>query len=260
MGSAMLAGWIAAGVDPARFTVIDPFAKNLPAGVRHVALAADLAERFDTVLLGIKPQLLVDLAPAISECLGRDATVISILAGIESDRLQAHFPGHKVLRVMPNLAAAIGKSAIGLWSSDMSVEDKAAVNAWLAPLGAPVWLSSEGQMNAVTALAGSGPAFVYRFIDALAAGGIELGLEPELAAQLAVSMVEGASLLAARASDSPANLAAKVTSPGGTTAAGLCVLDKSPGLTQLIADTLRAARDRGTELGDPSLTNGLSMR
>ncbi len=249
MGGAMLAGWIAAGIDPARFTVIDPIARNLPIGVRHFAQAGELAEMFDVVLLGIKPQMLDELAPSIAGLLNGNAAVISILAGTACSSLQAHFTGRRILRLMPNLAAAIGKSPLGLWSVEMSNVEKAEIGGWLAPLGTPVWLDDEGQMNAVTALAGSGPAFVYRFIDALSAGGAALGLEPAVAAQLAISVVEGAALLAAQSTDSPAALAAKVTSPGGTTAAGLAVLDQDAALDQLVAATLRAARDRGAELG-----------
>jgi pyrroline-5-carboxylate reductase len=255
MGGAMLSGWITAGIDPAQFTVVDPFAKELPIGVRHCANTADLDAHFDVVVLCIKPQMLPELAGDIASCVSSGATVISLLAGIESQSLTACFPGRKIIRLMPNLAAAIGKSPLGLWSSDLSDDEKATVTAWLAPLGAPVWLSAEGQMNAVTALAGSGPAFVYRFLDALGAGGAALGLDPAVSAQLALNMVEGAALLAANATDSPAELAKKVTSPGGTTAAGLAELDADAALTQLIEATLRAARDRGIELGSaPKLT------
>jgi pyrroline-5-carboxylate reductase len=103
-------------------------------------------------------------------------------------------------------------------------------------------------MDAVTALAGSGPAFVYRFIDALIEGGEAAGLPRDIAAQLAVAMTEGAAILAATASETPADLAKRVTSPGGTTAAGLAVLDSGGALNELVTDTLRAARDRGAEL------------
>jgi pyrroline-5-carboxylate reductase len=202
-----------------------------------------------TVLLGIKPQMLGEMAQTVLGNLTEDAMVISILAGVECRSLQDHFPGRSILRLMPNLAAAIGKSPLGLWSADLDEDKRPAVDAWLAPLGTPVWFSRESQMNAVTALAGSGPAFVYRFVDALAAGGTALGLDSAVAAQLALSMVEGAALLAAQANDNPAGLAAKVTSPGGTTAAGLDVLDQDGALNKLVEATLCAARDRGVELG-----------
>ena len=246
MGGAMLRGWIAGGIDPAHFIVVDPYAKDLPDGVTHYVNAGDVDGTFDALLLGIKPQMLAELAPVIYKLMAPNAAVISMLAGAETATLERHFSGARIIRLMPNLAAAIGKSPLGLWSSDLDNADKAAVENWLSPLGTPVWLNSEAQMNAVTALAGSGPAFVYRFIEALGAAGAALGLPADIAAQLALSMVEGSALLAAGSNENPAELAARVTSPGGTTAAGLFELDQ--GINPLIEKTLRAASERGAEL------------
>lgn len=245
MGGAMLRGWIAAGVDPARFTVIDPAARDLPDGVVHMGSSHAVSLRYDAALLGIKPQMLGDLAGDVGALLAPGASLVSILAGTTCDTLSDHFPDAHIVRLMPNLAAAIGKSPLALYRSggpDTAIEN------WLAPLGSPIWLSSEDQMNAVTALAGSGPAFVYRFIDAMRVAGTELGLPQEVAASLALSTVEGAALLAAASDDPPAELARRVTSPGGTTAAGLAVLDHESALLHLVTETLRAARDRGDEL------------
>lgn len=246
MGGAMLAGWLAAGFDPARFTVVDPVLAEAPAGVR--LLREVPAEAFDVVLLGIKPQSLGEVAPAL-EPATRGAIVLSILAGAELATLAAHFPAARALvRVMPNLAAAIGKSPLGLFGHGLDAAGLAGVQAFLNPLGTAEWLASEDQLDAVTALAGSGPAFVYRFIAALAEGGAALGLDPAQADRLARSMVEGAAMLAANSADEPAELARRVTSPGGTTAAGLAVLDADQAFLRLIEATLRAARDRGAEL------------
>jgi pyrroline-5-carboxylate reductase len=252
MGGAMLRGWIAGGVEPSRFVVIDPVASELPQGVTVHRSASDVTARFDTVLLGIKPQMIGALAPEIAALLNPDALLISILAGTEAVTLSGHFPTAKIVRLMPNLAAAISKSPLGLWSSHLDEPNRNELEKMLAPLGTPVWLTSEDQMNVVTALAGSGPAFVYRFIDALAAGGANLGLTPATAAQLALAMVEGAALLAAQSSETPAQLAARVTSPGGTTAAGLGVLDEADRMISLVEATLRAASERGAELAQPT--------
>ncbi len=149
---------------------------------------------------------------------------------------------------MPNLAAAIGKSPLGLFSQMLDSDGSRQLESMLAALGKTIWLSEEAQMDAVTALAGSGPAFVYRFIDALAAGGVATGLPNDVAAKLALAMVEGAAELAAMSDETPAELAARVTSPGGTTAAGLAVLNHNDALQKLVAETLTAARDRGAEL------------
>lgn len=246
MGGAMLAGWLAAGFDPARFTVVDPVLAEVPAGVRLLREVPSGA--FDVVLLGIKPQALGEVAPAL-EPATRGAIVLSILAGAELATLAAHFPAARALvRVMPNLAAAIGKSPLGLFGHGLDAAGLAGVQAFLDPLGTAEWLASEDQLDAVTALAGSGPAFVYRFIAALAEGGAALGLDPAQADRLARSMVEGAAMLAANSADEPAELARRVTSPGGTTAAGLAVLDADQAFLRLIEATLRAARDRGAEL------------
>ena len=247
MGGAMLSGWLAAGFDPARFTVVDPFLAEVPAGVR---LLRELpAERFDCILLGVKPQTVDEAAAALASVIDGSTVLLSILAGTEIASLAERLPAAgPIVRVMPNLSASIGKSPLGLFAQGLDEAGKAGIEALLAPLGTPEWLASESQLDAVTALAGSGPAFVYRFIDALAAGGTELGLDADQARRLAVAMVEGAARLAGSTDLAPDELARRVTSPGGTTAAGLAVLDADRALIQLIAETLRAARDRGAEM------------
>lgn len=248
MGGAMLRGWLACGISPSHFTVVDPIAKDLPLGVRHVASTDTLEDVFGTVLLGIKPQMLGSLAPAIRARIAPDALVLSILAGAMTQDLAALFPDTRIVRLMPNLSASLGLSPLGLFSAALPVPERDALNAFLAPLGTPVWIDDEAQMDAVTALAGSGPAFVYRFIDALAQGGVAAGLPAETSARLALATVAGAARLAAVSDESPAALAMRVTSPGGTTAAGLAVLDAGDGLRNLVEATLKAARDRGAQL------------
>jgi pyrroline-5-carboxylate reductase len=249
MGGAMLAGWLAAGFDPARFTVVDPRLAEAPAGVALLRELSDAAgTSFDAVLLGVKPQALAEVAPAVAP-LARGATLLSILAGVELDSLARHFPDAAgLVRVMPNLAAAIGRSPIALSGRGLDEAAQAALTGLMAPLGTPEWLADEGLFDLVTALAGSGPAFVYRFIDALAAGAEALGLDRGQADRLALAMVEGAALLAAASPHSPAELARRVASPGGTTQAGLDVLDDGAALARLAQATLAAARDRSAEM------------
>ena len=248
MGGAMLAGWLAAEM-PANFTVVDPVVTEVPKAVRLLRQVP--AERFDVVLLGVKPQALDEAASVLAPVMTGQTLLLSLLAGAELASLAARFPrSGGIVRVMPNLAAAIGKSPIGLYGADLSQTAHAAVTALLTPLGTPEWLAGEDQLDAVTALVGSGPAFVYRFIEALAAGGTALGLDSAQAQRLALSMVESAAALAVTADKPPAELARQVTSPGGTTAAGLGVLDQDTALVRLVADTLRAARNRGAELAD----------
>lgn len=247
MGGAMLAGWLAAGLAPSRFTIADPILAEAPDGVgllREVPSAS-----FDAVLLGIKPQLFAEVALAITPVLGAKTIVLSILAGTELSSLAGRLPSaSRFVRIMPNLAAAIGKSPVALYAQGLDEGEKAAVTALMAPLGSPEWLADEGLFDAVTALAGSGPAFVYRFIDALAAGAAALGLPQDQAQRLALATAEGAALLAAASPHDPGELARRVASPGGTTRAGLDVLDADAALAGLVQATLTAARDRGAEM------------
>jgi pyrroline-5-carboxylate reductase len=246
MGGAMLNGWLAAGIDPASFVVIDPHATMLPNGVVHHSNSQPLTGQFATAMLAIKPQLFASVAADIERLLTADALVISILAGTRIHSLSGALPGRPIIRIMPNLAAAIGKSPMGLFGGGGVNQNE--IDALVAPLGTSYWLRTEDDIDAVTALAGSGPAFVYRFIDALAKAGTELGLDPQTSLGLATSMVEGAAMLAATSDAGPEELARRVTSPGGTTAAGLAILDDDQALIRLIRSTLQAARDRGVEL------------
>ena len=251
MGGAMLAGWLAGGFDPARFTIVDPVLAEAPAGV-ELLRELPAGRTFDAILLGIKPQMLDALAPAIAPLAGPQTMVLSILAGAELASIAARFPqAAGYLRIMPNLAAALGKSPVALVSQGLSAAGQAAITVLMAPLGTPEWLE-EAQFDLVTALAGSGPAFVYRFIDALAAGATALGLPGDQAQRLAVSMVEGASALAAASPHSAAELARRVASPGGVTQIGLDILDADQALARLIEATLKGAAERSAEMAQIS--------
>lgn len=247
MGGAMLAGWLAGGLDPRRFTIVDPYLPEAPA---RVQLLRELpGRRFDAVLLGVKPQVLDEVAPMLAPALGEGTVLFSILAGVELSSLTARFPGAgAIVRIMPNLAAAIGRSPIALFDRGLDQVGRAAVTTLLGPLGTPEWLAAESEFDLVTALAGCGPGFVYRFIDALASGAAALGLDPAQAERLAVATVEGAAMLAAASEHSPAELARRVASPGGSTQKGLDVLDRDSALLGLIEATLRASRDRNAEM------------
>lgn len=247
MAGAMLQGWLAAGLPPERFTVVDPAARELPAGVRSLP-AVPHDEHFDAILLGVKPQVLADVAPQAEPAAGPGTTLFSILAGVELAVLVAQFPrAGGLIRVMPNLAAALGKSPMALAARGLDQAARDAASALLAPLGTPEWID-EAEFDLVTALAGSGPAFVYRFIDALAVAAGELGLAEDKAKRLALATVDGAAALAAASPHDPGELARRVASPGGVTLAGLEVLDRDDSLRRLLERTLRAARDRSAEM------------
>jgi len=255
MAGAMLQGWLAGGLSTSRFTVVDPAPRELPQGVRDLA-APPADETFDTILLGIKPQLLSAVAPTVAPLAGPGTVLLSILAGVELSVLRGHFPeAGGIVRAMPNLSAALGKSPIALASSGLHGPRRDAAFALFEPLGTPEWIAEE-QFDLVTALAGSGPAFVYRFIDALSQAAASLGLPAEQAGRLALATVEGAAALAAASPHDPGELARRVASPGGVTQAGLDALDREEALASLVTQTLRAARDRSAEMAAEARRNG----
>ncbi|MFM9977225.1 MAG: pyrroline-5-carboxylate reductase family protein [Sphingomonadaceae bacterium] len=244
MAGAMLSRWLDTGLDPARVTVIDPANPALP--VRVLAAAPDEAAP-DILLLGVKPQLLGDMAPGLRSA-SDGALVLSILAGTTTATLRALFPDARgIVRIMPNLPVALGKGAVALFA-DAPRADCDSVAALVAPLGLVEWISDESLFDAVTALSGSGPAFVYRFIDALAQGGAALGLPADQAMRLAVATVDGAATSAAASALLPADLAEHVASKGGSTRAGLDVIDDGAALAALVARALAAAQVRNGEL------------
>lgn len=255
MASAMLEGWLAADYPASEFTVYNPRAKPVPSTVELLTSLPDL--KFGTIVLGVKPQLLDEVANEIEPLLGPETMLVSILAGVGLGSLATRFPrAEAVVRFMPNLAVALRKSPNALVASGLSDERRAQVTQLAAALGSAEWLADESQFELVTALAGSGPGFTFRFIDALAAGATALGLERTQAERLAVSMVEGAAALAAGSEHSPEELARKVASPGGMTQKGLDVLDTDDALRTLVEACLRAARDRGEELAAAARNRG----
>ena len=247
MGRALLDGWLAAGVlAPAEVTVVDPVAEPPP----RVGLVREIPSdaRFDLLVLAIKPQRFADLAPALRG-VSDGALVLSILAGVETAQLAAALPEARIARIMANLAAAHGLSPVALYAgSGVTADDRALLTRLGEALGQVEWLEDEALLHAVTALGGSGPGFVYRLLEALAKGGVALGLQPKTAAAMALATVRGAAELAARSGEDFATLAARVASPGGTTRAGLDVLERDDAADRLLAETLRAARDRSEEL------------
>jgi len=251
MGGAMLAGWLAAGVEPSRFSILDPALEGAPDGVTlyRDASDAEAAAQHDAVMLGFKPQQLGALAPGLQGLLNEGVTLHSLLAGLTVAQIKAAFPTASAhVRVMPNLAARIGKSPIILLEEGLDEAERADTFAFFDHLGTATWLEEEAKFDLVTALAGSGPGFVYRFIDALAEAARDLGVDEAQATALAIATVDGASSLAAGADVSPGTLADQVASPGGMTREGLNVLDADKALVKLLTKTLKDTADRGKAL------------
>jgi pyrroline-5-carboxylate reductase len=254
MAGAMLARWLECGLDRAAVTVVRPSGAAPAEGVRTLtALPEDEVPAI--VLLGVKPQKLDDVAPALAPALDPHTILISILAGVELASLRGRFAAPQtIVRAMPNTPVRLGKGVVELIAEGLEAKARAAVDALMAPLGHAEWFEDEALFALAGHLSGAGPAFLFRFIDALAAAGAKLGLPQDQAARLAKAMVEGAGALAAASPDPPAELARRVASPGGTTEAGLKVLDEEEAVTALVLRTLDASRRRGIEMAAAART------
>ncbi|GAA0312098.1 pyrroline-5-carboxylate reductase [Sphingomonas oligophenolica] len=248
MGGAMLRRWIDSGVVAAdRVDVVNRTDRALPQGVRQ---ARDLPEGPlpDVVMLAMKPQQLDEIAARHAARLAGVPALVSVLAGVEEEPLARRFEVGAIIRAMPNLPVGIGRGVVALNSRSADSATRDAVAALMAPLGLVEWIADAALFDLVTALAGSGPGFLYRFIDALAAAGAELGLPADQAARLAIATVEGSAMLAAASGMSPGALADQVASPGGSTRKGLDVLDQGDALKILLRETLAAATRRNAEM------------
>lgn len=251
MGSALLEGWLGQGVPPGAVWVIEPHPSDWLRGT-GVHLNTDLPKAPAVVLLAVKPQMMGAALPAVT-ALGQGETLfLSIAAGTTIASFEAAFgAATPIVRAMPNTPAAVarGISAI-VGNARASAADLDLAEALLSAVGQVVRLEGEHQMDAVTAVSGSGPAYVFHLIEALAAAGVAEGLSPELSMQLARATICGAGELAHQAPESASQLRINVTSPGGTTAAALAVLmDPETGFPPLLQRAVKAAADRGRELG-----------
>lgn len=239
MAGAMLRRWIESGAVAAENVfVVNRHDRELPAGVRQGRAFPDEPAP-DLIQLGMKPQQIDEIPPLPAGNYG----LVSILAGADVATLEGRFPGHPVTRAMPNLPVALGKGVVALHGARIPGLDEL-----MAPLGLVEWIDDEGLFDRGTVLSGCGPAFVYRFIDALAEAGAALGLPAEQAQRLAIATVEGAGLLAAQADAPPSVLADRVASPGGSTRQGLNVLDRDDALKALLRETLAASARRTAEM------------
>jgi pyrroline-5-carboxylate reductase len=248
MAGAMLSRWLETGMDAATVQVVDPALPRLPGEILAMAEIPDVVDPADTLLIGIKPQMLDAAAVDIGRLVGPRTVVLSILAGVDSGTLRACFPSaDKIVRMIPNLPVALGKGVVALHAAD---GPDGAISDLMAPLGLVEWIALEDDFALITALSGSGPAFLYRFVDALGSAAQRLGLDADQARRMALATVDGASSLAVSSDVSPATLADRVASKGGSTREGLDVLDADDALVELLTRTLDAARRRNIALGD----------
>ncbi len=255
MGFAMLNGWLSADPD-LDVHVVEPTealqGRAAALGAEVVADRGELADGLspDLAILAVKPQSMGVVVPRYADMAGGPATFVSVAAGTTVGTLAAMLPGATpIIRCMPNTPAAIGVGMMVCYGNQHVTEAaRALTTKLLAASGEVDWIDDEALMDAVTAVSGSGPAYVFHMIETLGNAGTEMGLPPDLAARMAMQTVMGAGQLAAQSSDPPGTLREQVTSPGGTTAAALGVLMGDGRLQILMTDAVRAARDRGAEL------------
>ncbi|HEU0159562.1 MAG TPA: pyrroline-5-carboxylate reductase [Hyphomicrobiaceae bacterium] len=255
MGAALLAGWLQRGLDPSAVLIQDP--SPPPASLalleRHGLRASarlDAAAAPAVIVVAVKPQIMDEVFPALARHAGPRTVVLSIAAGRTLAGFERHLePSAAVVRAMPNTPAAIARGiTVAVANAHVSPAQRQLCDALLRAVGEVEWVDEEGLLDPVTAVSGSGPAYVFYLAECLAAAGVKAGLTPELAMKLARHTVAGAGELIARSGAAPAALRESVTSPNGTTFAALKVLMGQDGLERLLGEAVAAATRRSREL------------
>jgi pyrroline-5-carboxylate reductase len=254
MASALLEGWLALGVDPSAVFAVDPSpAPEVAAALEKAGVQLNAASipAPSVVLLAVKPQMLEAARATLDAHVGPGALLISVLAGKSIATLEAGLPeGVAVIRTMPNTPAAVGRGVTALIANNAATgEQKALADALLRAVGDVVWLDDESSIDALTAISGCGPAYVFLLAECLAKAGVEAGLPQAMAAHLARATVTGAGELLHRSDLEPDVLRRNVTSPGGVTAAALDVLMGPSGFEPLLKEAVERAVAKSRELG-----------
>jgi pyrroline-5-carboxylate reductase len=252
MGGAMLSGWLAQGLDANHVVVIEPYPSDdiqalAARGVRLNPASGDIGS-VAALVIAVKPQMFREAGPALKPFIAPDTLVVSIMAGITIAAIN-EVCGGSAVRAMPNTPAAIGRGiTVAVAAGNVSAAQRAVADALLRATGAVEWTGDETLMDAVTAVSGSGPAYVFLLAEELARAGVEAGLPPELATRLARETVAGSGELLHRSDLDAATLRRNVSSPGGTTAAALEVLMAPDGMQSLLTRAVAAATRRSREL------------
>jgi len=254
MGGAMALGWVKSGIDPVSIIAADP---NPPeamkvrlseAGVRFAAAAPEDVVA-GVIFVAVKPQVMADVLPAYKSLIGPATIVVSIAAGKTLAFLEEHLGEAAMVRAMPNTPAMIGRGVTGAFANGLvTPAQRKLVDSLLSVSGPVEWVENEALIDAVTAVSGSGPAYVFYLVECMAEAGHKLGLPADLAMRLARATVSGAGELLHQSPGAPSELRKNVTSPGGTTAAALAVLMAEEGMQPLFDAAIKAARDRAEEL------------
>jgi len=251
MGRALLDGWMARGTAATQISVVEPTRPELPAGVTVVGDAAGLAADYQpsVVVFAVKPQSMDDVVPHYIRFVTPATVFLSIAAGKPIGYFAAQLGGAAIVRAMPNTPAAVGQGITVLCANEnASSEQRELCTRLMGAVGEVAWIDHETLMDAVTGLSGSGPAYVFHLVEAMAEAGAAAGLPADLAMQLARATVAGSGALLAQSSEPAGTLRQNVTSPGGTTAAALEILMGADGLTALMTAAIARATERSREL------------
>ncbi|WP_320198507.1 pyrroline-5-carboxylate reductase [Agrobacterium sp. rho-13.3] len=254
MGGALLSGWLKKGVTGSSIIVVDPGPSDAMKRVISEAGATHLTEAPKDVAAGIlflavKPQLMDAVLPSLTSLVGPQTVVVSIAAGKTLSGIEAALGKSAAIRAMPNTPAMVGRGVTGAYANDAVTEPQRALVETLLKVSGPVeWVATEGDIDAVTALSGSGPAYVFYLVECMAEAGRKAGLPEDLAMRLARETVAGAGELLYQSSEDASRLRKNVTSPGGTTAAALSVLMADDGMQPLFDKAIAAAKKRAEEL------------
>ncbi|HEY0201686.1 MAG TPA: pyrroline-5-carboxylate reductase [Burkholderiaceae bacterium] len=253
MASAIIGGLVRQGLPPSDIEVVEPFAEardrlHQQFGITAQTEASPALARCKLVVWAVKPQTFhaaaVPTAPHVTQALH-----LSVAAGIGSDSIARWLGVERIVRAMPNTPALVGQGMTGLFARPAAQpQDRALIEQVLAPTGQTLWVDAEAQLDAVTALSGSGPAYVFFFIEAMTQAGVDMGLDAQQAQRLAVATFNGSAALAAASNEPPALLRQRVTSKGGTTYAAITALEAA-GVKEHFIAAMRAAQQRAHELG-----------
>ncbi|SFR88344.1 pyrroline-5-carboxylate reductase [Sphingomonas jatrophae] len=248
MGGAMLRGWLREGM-AGRITVLTPHPQRVPPDVTSHATVDGIRGEPRTVVLAVKPQILATAAPSLQRCVGPGTILLSVLAAVDLATLRRAFPrAGGIVRAVPNLPAAIGEGATALAGDTDEDDMRAELSRLCASFGTVEWLSNEAALDAATSVSGCGPAFLFRFAEAVVQAGASQGLAPDAARRLFAQTMLGAARLLGESDATPAELVRRVASPGGVTLAGLAVLDEGDALTRLVGNALASAATRNAEM------------
>lgn len=249
MGGALLAGWLKQGLAPRAAVIVDPAPGHLPPVGVAVSPHVPDGVIARVIVIAIKPQIIADVLPTLRPLIDRDTVVVSIAAGTSLKGLAAGLGNAAIVRAMPNTPAQVGKGVTAAFGNPrVSRSAQTLVDALLAAVGDVIWVEKESLIDSATAVSGSGPAYVFHMVEALAAAGVAVGLDEQEAMRLARGTVVGAGELLAQSDLPAATLRENVTSPNGTTAEALKVLMGRSGLTALMKKAVAAARKRAREL------------